>query len=217
MSDKPEILLSILIGAIPNRTEKALSLYHRLMAEKGDRPVQIILLMDNRVMSIGEKRDRLVQMAAGKYISFIDDDEDFFPGYIEYMVDACRKDMDVITFMQKSTIDGKSFTVNFDLSYFDKNNPDAEVEQTKKIRGKYQDINRPPFHVCGWRSSIAKKYRFPHVGYGEDWHWCKQVLMEVNTQYKIPGFMHHYIWDQHVTAAPTESNEVWKNPADKKS
>ena len=208
MKQKP--ILSILIGAIPERFDKARSLYERLMAEVGDKPVQVLLIMDNRIMQIGEKRDALVQLAAGKYISFIDDDEDFFPGYIDFMLDACSKNVDVITFLQKCTIDGNSFTVNFDL-----NNIENE-EARKNESGNYIDINRRPFHVCGWRSKIAKSEHFAAVGYGEDWDWCQRILPKCKTQYKIPGHMHHYIWDSKTTAAPTESNSVWTNPNDKK-
>lgn len=213
----PDILLTICIGAIPERFEKAFSLYTRLMAEVAGRPVQVLLIMDNKVMQIGQKRDALVQIAAGKYVSFIDDDEDFFPGYVEFMVDACRKDPDVITFMQKSTINGKSYTVNFNLDAFNRNNPDAELEQSKlDKKGNYSDITRPPFHVCGWKHELARTEHFAAVGYGEDWDWAKRVLQKVKTQYHIPGFMHHYIYDSNVTAAPTGSNKVWKNPKDKK-
>lgn len=213
----PDILLTICIGAIPERFEKAFSLYTRLMAEVAHRPVQVLLVMDNKVMQIGQKRNALVQIAAGKYISFIDDDEDFFPGYVEYMVDACSKNPDVITFMQKSTINGKSYTVNFDLDAFNRENPDEDLQQSKlDKKGNYSDITRPPFHVCGWRHEIISKHEFAAVGYSEDWDWCKRVLPEIKTQYKIPGFMHHYIYDSKVTAAPTGSNKVWKNPKDKK-
>lgn len=213
----PDILLTICIGAIPERFEKAFSLYTRLMAEVADRPVQVLLIMDNKVMEIGQKRNALVQIAAGKYISFIDDDEDFFTGYVEYMVNACKLNPDVITFMQKCTIDGKSFTVNFDLDFFNRQNPNAELEQVQKNdEGEYIDINRPPFHVCGWKHEIISKHEFAEVGYSEDWDLCKRVLPEIKTQYKIPGFMHHYIYDSKVTAAPTVSNKVWKNPKDKK-
>jgi glycosyltransferase involved in cell wall biosynthesis len=74
MKKKPQ--LSILIPCIPSRFEKAQKLIDKLQAQIVDKNVEIICLIDNKLKSIGEKRDNLVQVCNGKYFMFIDDDDD---------------------------------------------------------------------------------------------------------------------------------------------
>ena len=201
--EKPK--LSILIPAIPSRFEQAKHLYSRLVYFAGDRPVEILMFMDNKRRSIGEKRDALVRAANGEYLAFLDDDDDFFAHYITELLKGCDSGADVITFKQKCTIDGKSFIVDFDLNH-------KENEEAKMINDEYIDIKRRPFHICAWKSEIAKKSKFADVGYGEDWDWCRRLLTRTKTQYKIDEVLHHYVFDSSVTEAPTESNSVWNNP-----
>lgn len=201
--------LSILIASIPDRFAMATALYSRLQQAAKGLPVEILMFTDNRVRSIGKKREALVKLATGQYVICLDDDEDFFEGYITDILEATQKNPDVITFKQKCTINGKSFIVDFDI-----NNPVNEEAQFDKA-GNYIDIKRRPFHVCAWKAEIAKSEDFADAGYGEDWHWCERLLKQVKTQVKIDKVLHHYIYDDKVTAAPTESNEIWTNPQQK--
>lgn len=201
--------LSILIASIPSRFGMATALYNRLQEAAQDLPVEILMFTDNKQRSIGKKREALLKMANGTYVMWLDDDEDFFEGYISETVAATETNPDVITFKQMATINGKKFIVDFDLT-----NTENEAA-AKDADDNYKDIKRRPFHVCAWRAEIAKTEDFADVGYGEDWHWCQRVLAKVQTQVKIDKVLHHYIFDDKVTEAPSESNAVWTNPNDK--
>jgi hypothetical protein len=198
--------LSILIPSIPSRFEKMQNLYNRLLIECEKLPIEILCLVDNKMRSIGEKRDALVQLAKGDYLTILDDDDDFFEGYAKEIIAATSFDVDVITFNQKCTLDGKSFYVDFNL-YYEKNEP---AKQNKYEN--YIDIKRQPFHCCVWRTSIAQSERFANVGYSEDWHWCKRLIPKCKTQHKINKVLHHYIFNSETTEAPTETNNIWVNP-----
>lgn len=197
--------LSILIPSVPSRIDKVKSLYDRLNNLIGDSPIEVLIFTDNKKRSIGKKRESLVKISNGEYVCFLDDDDDFFDEYVNELLLATEQGADVITFKQKCTIDGKSCIVDFDLNH-------TENEEVKMIKGEYRDVKRMPFHICAWKSEIAKSEDFPDVGYGEDWDWCKRILAKTNTQYKIDKVLHHYVFDSNVTEAPTESNEVWTNP-----
>jgi hypothetical protein len=106
--------LSILIPSIPSRFEKMQKLYNRLLIECENLPIEILCLIDNKKRSIGEKRDALVQLAKGEYLTILDDDDDFFEGYGNEIIAAIRFDVDVVTFNQKCTLDRESFFVYFD-------------------------------------------------------------------------------------------------------
>lgn len=205
MQNNPK--LSILIPSIPSRFEKMQNLYNRLLIECKNLPIEILCLVDNKKRSIGEKRDDLVQLAKGEYLTILDDDDDFFDGfYASKIIEAIKEKKDVITFEQLCSLDGKSFIVDFDL--FHKENEPAEIDEF----GEYIDIKRLPFHCCVWKTSIAQSERFANVGYGEDWDWCKRLIPKCKTQTKIDFILHRYIFNSQTTEAPTESNEVWVNP-----
>lgn len=198
--------LSILIPSIPSRFRKMTNLYSKLLVECEDLPIEILCFLDNKKRSIGEKRNDLVQLAKGEYLTILDDDDDFFEGYAKEIIEAIKSKADVITFNQKCTLDGKSFFVDFDL--FHKENEPVKKDENNN----YLNIKRLPFHCCVWKSNIAKSEIFANVGYGEDWHWCERLIPKCKTQYKINKVLHHYIFNSKKTEAPTETNEIWRNP-----
>jgi hypothetical protein len=202
------IKLSILIPSIPSRFDKMKSLYNRLLIECEKLPIEILCLVDNKKRSIGEKRDALVQIAKGQYLTILDDDDNFFEGYAKEIIDAINLNyyFDIITFTQKATIDGKSFLVDFSLAH--KENEELKLND----EGEYSNIKRLPFHCCIWKTSIAQSERFASVNFGEDWDWCKRLIPKCKTEYKINKVLHHYIFNSQTTEASTESNEVWVNP-----
>jgi hypothetical protein len=197
--------LSILIPSIPSRFEKMQNLYNRLLIECENLPIEILCLVDNKKRSIGEKRDALVQLAKGDYLTILDDDDDFFEGYAKEILEGISWNVDVICFKQKSTLDGKSFYVDFSLT---NKNETAQLDDNEN----YVDIKRLPFHCCVWRTKIAQSERFSNVSYGEDWDWCKRLIPKCKNEYKVNKVLHHYIFNSETTEAPTESNKVWVNP-----
>jgi glycosyltransferase involved in cell wall biosynthesis len=192
------MILSILIPSIPSRFNKAIRLYKKLLNQANDE-VEILLFCDNKKRSIGEKRNDLVQLAKGKYLAFVDDDDSVSDNYVSKILKACKKDKDVICFRQLAEINDLWTYVDFGL-----NNENEEI-QSKSI------TRRKPFHVCPVKSSIAKKHKFANVGYGEDWHWMERVLKDVKTECKINDVLHFYKYKDNVSEAPTESNEIWRN------
>jgi hypothetical protein len=197
--------LSILIPSIPSRFEKMQNLYNRLLVECENLPIEILCLVDNKKRSIGEKRDDLVQLAKGDYLTILDDDDNFFEGYAKEILEGIGWGVDVVCFKQEATLDGKSFYVDFSLKY---ENEPAKLDNNEN----YIDIKRLPFHCCVWKSSIAKSERFASVGYGEDWDWCKRLIPKCKNEYKVNKVLHHYIFNSETTEAPIESNDVWDNP-----
>ena len=200
MDNKP--LLSILIPSIPSRFEKAFTIYNKLLSMVGELPIEVLMFTDNKKRSIGKKREALVKISNGEYVCFVDDDEDVFEDYIISIYNTLRDcntsfegKIDLISFKSKSTLNGESFIVDMDV-----NNPINEAAGRGED-GKYIDIKRKPFHICVWRSEIAKSEEFPDSNYGEDWAWCEKLLNKVGSAYKIDSVLHHYIWSSDVTEA----------------
>ncbi len=166
----------------------AQSLVRSLEAQIGDLPVEFIVLTDNKVKSIGAKREALVQMCSGKMAAFCDDDDVVSPDYCKEIVSAIEQngEVDTIVFTQHCCLDQKKFSVRFGLEY-----PVPEQAQIM-YDGEFKDITRPPWTCCPWRTSLAKKYHFEDQGFSEDWNWIQLLLKEARTQTRIDKVLHTY-------------------------
>lgn len=195
------IQLSILIPSIPSRFEIANNLYLTLQEMTTGLDVELLMLTDNKVMSIGEKCNWLKSICQGKYFCFIHDDDELIS--VKEIYEATFQDVDVIDFKAEcKNADGSVFIVTQRLS--------SEIEHNTKD-GIYLDCNRPPFPNCAW-SSRFKNFDFPDVSYAEDWGFIKKCLDFATTEYFIDEVLFKYNFSPIVTEASTESNAQWKNP-----
>jgi hypothetical protein len=179
-----QIIISVLILSIPSRLEKnLLPLYNKLLKQTENYPeVEILCLVDNKKMTIGEKRQSLLNISRGKWIFFLDDDdllsEDFFETVIPILNDDT---IDVITFNQFCNVNGHEFIVNFST-----NNPNQRYSPDLSL------ILRPPFHMCIWNKNITKYSKFSDINYGEDYDWCKQMYPHIKSEIHINKILHYY-------------------------
>lgn len=182
--------LSILIPSIPSRWYMAKVLFDGLTELVGDRDIEVLLLMDNKQRTIGEKREALKNASNGKYFMFVDDDDSLYS--VDEIYEATANDVDVITFKSKCrNSDGSEYIVTFGLK--------NEIEHNTQD-GRYLDCKRPPFTQCAWASRF-KKFAFPASNYGEDWEWVKQCLPTAFLETHIPLVLHGYNFDPEVSEA----------------
>lgn len=184
---------SILILSVPGRLGQLDALYKRLegqMAESGisKESVEIVTIVDNRVMSIGEKRNLALSLSVGTYISFLDDDDDVSDDFVPVLHTAAKRRREgVICFDQDCTVNGKKFKVDF---FLENQNMPAVLDPAT---GEYPAvITRKPYHMCLWNGVVARQTKFPDVSYGEDLAWLNQMWQRTRTQYKIPKVLHYY-------------------------
>ena len=120
-------MLSILIPTIPERSDRLKVLYYELMRQKADfdkfhytlGKIEILINDDKRFLegglSIGKKREKLVQSASGKYLCFLDDDEQIAPNYIETLMRLCYEGNDINTFRAFVRLENMWGLVNMSL------------------------------------------------------------------------------------------------------
>lgn len=185
------IQLSILIPTISERAEMFTRLYNKLHRQLeymstfhhslGD--IEIVVNSDKRYLdggpSIGKKREELVKRAQGKYLCFLDDDEDIAPDYLETLVRLCIQDRDICVFRNISKFENYWMVVDMSLTY---KNEDARPGC----------ILRQPWHICPVISVFAKLYSFDDSNYGEDWSWMEKVLSHCQTEAVSPNIIHQY-------------------------
>ena len=199
MNRQPQ--LSILIPSIPSRWALSTRLYGDLLTMGEGKDIEIIMLTDNRRMTIGEKQNLLKNMCNGKYFCFLHDDD--FLVSLDEIYYASTMEVDVIDFKAKCrNSDGSSYIVTQRLG--------NEIEHNT-ANGRYLDMKRPPWTNCFWHSKF-KQFDFPSISYSEDWEWLKQCLSIAKTEHFIDKTLFEYRFDENVTEASTESNPYWTNP-----
>ena len=189
--------LAILIPSIPERAGKLKDLLDELERQRAafERPdqIKIISLIDNRQMSIGAKRKKLIDLAydMGATYSCIIDDDDWVTANFIYEIGCAihNENADLFTFNQMARINNA-----YSIVQFGHHNP-------------IQDFNvnaitlRPAWHCNVYRTSIAKECIFDDSNWGEDVAFSVGINNLCETSYHIPHVLHIYQHDQHLTAA----------------
>jgi hypothetical protein len=194
--DRP--ILSILIPSIPDRQLQLFQVIRDLQKQIDNRPdeytamgeIEILSLMDNKQMSIGEKRSTLFGLAKGKYVCMTDDDDFYTPIFIEKVLQAINHTWaDVITFHQLAQ-DTNSYTlVDFRLKNINHEFKGCGVTQ------------RPAWHCCVWKREIVEAIAFGNTNWGEDNDFQLVANEKAQTECHIPEVLHVYIHNPKTTAA----------------
>jgi len=159
------MLLSILIPTLVERRTQFQALKNRLQRQATDHGlatcVEILAEEDNREQSIGMKRNLLLQRATGRFVVFVDDDDEVHDSYVPLICHAIEShpDLDCIGIQGTILFRGKhQRPFVHSLQYSD----------YATIAGVYC---RPPYHLNPIRRDIAVRYRFADTSYSEDIDW----------------------------------------------
>lgn len=183
--------LSILICTLDERKEDYNRLYTKLHKQIDENELQdsveIRTFCDNREHSIGYKRNALLNASTGKYVCFIDDDDDVHPKYVRMIYDALQTDPDCVSLVGVITFrrygGGQRIFIH-SIKY------DSWFEQ--------DDIYyRPPNHLNPIRRSIAIQFLFPEKNHGEDADWSMQVTRSglIKTEAVISEPYYYYLFN----------------------
>lgn len=187
-------LLSILIASVPSRHEQLKNLFNQLEAqcERYGDDVEILGFLDNKKRSIGLKRQALLDIAKGDYVTWIDDDDMPSGDYVDSLMEVLYTSFhpDVITINQEVYIDGKG---PYSLTFKAGHPVNEEVGETP--------ATRPPWHTCIWKRETVKDCKFPDLMYGEDWSWAEQANKLIRHSFHIDKVLLTYIFDSKITEA----------------
>lgn len=192
-------ILSILIPTIPERKQLFQDLLLKLYAQRDKQRtyghhVEILWNRSKKFrdggQSIGAKRQSLLNIAEGKYLAFLDDDEEIAGNYLWTLIELCLQDKDVCTFKSFIQLDNYWGIVNMRLRY-----------QNEQMHDE-GETHRSPWHMCAIRSSIARQHKFnPDLNYGEDHDWVSRVLNDVRTEAHSDKIVHSYRHSVNVSEA----------------
>ena len=159
--------------------------------DEDDHDVIILIIKDDKTMTIGEKRELLYKESWAAYSWQIDDDDDIADNSIELILEAIKKGRpDCVTFEEHIDIDGKIQRSNHSLKYEDwADNHDGF------------DYVRTPFFKSVIRTEIARSVPIPHIRWGEDHQWARLLKPHLKTEVHIDKQLYKYI---HRSSNPTE-------------
>jgi glycosyltransferase involved in cell wall biosynthesis len=184
------IVLSILVPTLPTRTDFHKRLIDMLASSiygycqtMGGKEQSIEIITNDRVgISIGAKRNIMLQESRGDYICFIDDDDRIADNYIELVMAGIATNPDCCSLNGIIMTDGKDpkpfkHSIEYDSMY--------------ERDGVYY---RPPNHLNTVRASIAKQMVFPDWQRSEDSNYCFQLQASglLKVEYKIEPVLYYY-------------------------
>jgi glycosyltransferase involved in cell wall biosynthesis len=179
--------LSILILTLPTRIDSYATLIKTLNQQVIQNNlmsrVQILSLCDTKEISVGEKRNILLNKSCGKYVCFIDDDDLIAPDYIIKLMNAINSNADVITFCGEYI--QNTITTPFSISIVH--------------RGNYNHPNifyRLPNHLCPVKREIALSSMFTDKNFGEDSDYAERINKHIKNEFHIQDKLYFYMYNE---------------------
>lgn len=174
------IQLSILICSLTERRNIFLDrLLDKLDPQVKDKNVEVLVFSDNAKRSIGQKRNDAIQMANGKYVCFVDDDDLVSDDYVDLILKEIRDwSPDVIVFDAIISFDG----INHKLVKYGR-----EFDHTETQDAYY----RRPNHLMVHKKNNITEF-FMDVKTGEDDEWASRMLDRIVTQSRINKALYFY-------------------------
>ena len=181
--------LSILICSITERAKLLHRLLVHLKVQMSDE-VEIITEIDNREMTIGEKRNKLLLRASGAYVAFIDDDDLVSDDYISKILAAIKTNPDCCSL--QGEIEHMMGPKNAKKMQTDIFKHSIEYDHWFSNNGIYY---RCPNHLNAIKRSIALQVGFACKNMGEDYDFSTRVFSLLKTEEKIDGTIYYYYAD----------------------
>lgn len=186
-------LLSVLTPSIPSRRDSLLELIDRMGRQIGNKPVEHLVLTDNKRRTIGAKRQALLEISRGQYVTFVDDDDWVADDYVDALLEAVspeptdeERHPDVVVFPVKVTINGgQEGIVEMSVRYAPRNG-EALAEYRPPV------TCRPPHELAVWRRELAIQSRFADTSQGEEFFWAARLWPLVKQEARIDKVL--YWW-----------------------
>lgn len=185
------MLLSILVPTVPRRLRTCFpDLIEKLSAQADQfgNQVEVLGFYDNKRRTVGSKRNELLRAAHGRFLVFIDDDDDVTDDFVQLLFGAAsaHPDAHVIVYDCITTINNDPNQTTY--STYSVKNPKPfhqwrEHWEYGDIVGEIQWRGQPAHTMC-WRSEIAKKYLFSNINFGEDMDWIERVYRNEDIVHK---------------------------------
>lgn len=144
--------------------------------------VELIYESDNKEISIGAKRQKLIDRANGEYLVMIDDDDWIADQYLIDVLEACRSGADTIGYLEDCSFDLRKWKTSCISLKWDK--WDTHI-------GGY-DYVRTPYFKNPIKTELVKIVGCADLRWGEDEDFAKKILPLLKTESFINKKMYIY-------------------------
>jgi hypothetical protein len=143
---------------------------------------QVLVDIDGGEVSIGRKRQRLLDASVGEYIVFIDDDDIIASDYLGRVFDGIDLGVDHI---------------GIGMSYEPFNAPHHLVECSMHHEWTHDGTKylRSPQHTCAVKASLARFAGFDDVSFSEDRTYAERLKPLIKSEYVIKEPIYRYLFD----------------------
>lgn len=176
--------LSVLIPSLYKREEMLLNLlsnlYNQIAELRAWLKVEVIVLQDNKEITTGMKRNRLLNLAKGEYIVFIDDDDEVYNNYLKRILGALETGLDCVGTSGHYSIDGgHKMTWKLSMAYHDYDGHDGIL---------YRRAN----HLTPVKRNLALAAMFPDKSNAEDKEYSERLSKFLKSEIVIDEPIYHY-------------------------
>lgn len=158
------ILWTIGILHLPKRKQSydalIVELNKQITASNAEDIVEIVTETDEGNLSVGAKRNKVLDRANGEYVCFIDDDDMVTPIYVSKILNALKTKPDVVELV--------GFLPHHNLPFI----------HNLKCGGHFRKDGiqfRTPNHLNTIKTEIAKKIRYVEISHGEDQEYSHRL------------------------------------------
>lgn len=188
--------LSILVPSVAERRDTFLPkslgmLYGQLesLPLETQKQVEIIYLIDNKTIMLGDKRNLMIDMAKGEYISFVDCDDRVSDDYIMSLLEGIDSGCDSIVFKASVSLNGQ---------------PPKICYYSKDYKSDYNSNDeyfRLPNHIPCIKREVSKKVSFPSIKSAEDSFYARLLKPHLQSEHKIDKVLYFYDYNDLTTVA----------------
>jgi glycosyltransferase involved in cell wall biosynthesis len=130
--------------------------------------------------SIGAKRQEGLELSKGKYVCWLDDDDDIAPNYIQELTRLAVMGADVCTF--------SSFCMLNDYFMIAEMKLEHEIDED----ARQGIIKRRPYQVCAFKKELLNNAKFPDTNWEEDVEFINAALPNCKSSAHSEAILHVY-------------------------
>lgn len=162
-----------------SRAEQLSRLLAKLNSMAVGKPVEVLYNGDNGELTVGKKRNALLAQASGRYVAFVDDDDDVSDDYVDSILAAVNEGPDCVG------IDGMLCLKQGNIMF----------RHSIEYQGWYNGVDafyRTPNHLNPVKREIALEVLFPEISNGEDRVYSDTLRRRLKTEIYIDHPIYFY-------------------------
>jgi len=177
--------LSILVCTVEDR-KPCLQKLEECLRPQLHSSVELIVNSDDRKISIGAKRNKLLSQSTGRYVCYVDDDDVVSNDYVESILKAIEDRPDVVGITLEYYMDNifnghATHSIQYDHWW-------QEHDDTTQLMRYY----RNPNHLNPVKREFVNAVRFPDVSFGEDQNYSSRLLPFLKKETFIERPIYYY-------------------------